>query len=218
MTKVSLRNRTTERRGRQKDCVWQTWQGYKLRVLRDLHFTLMFFGLLQEDLFKGRWCLAESFFKQNYCHSYHTRFDVFFPLPSCCVISLIIITLWSVFYIYPVRCPWSAVRSPQSAVGGLSFILPDPKRFTPGFTLRRVMLQGYNKSIFINEKTFSLILWKRVGHDTGRLWLPVGVTFPLETAWRRHATRNTPSLQDDRHLVCSRATSAFTLPSRHRYF
>jgi len=70
------------------------------------------------------------------------------------------------------------VRSPQSAVGGLSFILPDPKRFT----LRRVMLQGYNKSIFISEKTFSLILCKRVGHDTGRLWLPVGVTFPLETA------------------------------------
>ena len=96
------------------------------------------------------------------------------------------------FYICAVLWPWSAVRSPQSAVrspqsavGGLSFILPDLKRFT----LRRVMLQGYNKSIFISEKTFSLILWKRVGHDTGRLWLPVGVTFPLETAWRRHATR-----------------------------
>ena len=49
---------------------------------------------------------------------------------------------------------WSAVRSPQSAVGGLSFILPDPKRFT----LRRVMLQGYHRSIFISEKTFDLIL------------------------------------------------------------
>ena len=110
--------------------------------------------------------------------------------------------------------PLSVVRSPQSVVDGLSFILPYLKHFT----LRRVMLQGYNKSIFISEKTFSLILWKRVGHDTGRLWLPVGVTFPLETAWRRHATRNTPSLQDDRHLVCSRATSAFTLPSHHRYF
>ena len=60
---------------------------------RDLNFTLTIFGLLQEDLFKGRWCLAEGFFKQNYCHSYHTRFDVFFLLPSCCVSSLIIITL-----------------------------------------------------------------------------------------------------------------------------
>ena len=103
--------------------------------------------------------------------------------------------------------PLSVVRSPQSAVRSRRSLF---------YTAR--MLQGYNKSIFISEKTFSLILWKRVGHDTGRLWLPVGVTFPLETAWRRHATRNTPSLQDDRHLVCSRATSAFTLPSRHRYF
>ena len=55
---------------------------------------------------------------------------------------------------YRIPSPLSVVRSPQSAVGGLSFILPDLKRFT----LRRVMLQGYNKSIFISEKTFSLIL------------------------------------------------------------
>ena len=30
---VSLRNRTAGRRGRQNVCVWQTWQGYHLRVL-----------------------------------------------------------------------------------------------------------------------------------------------------------------------------------------
>ena len=124
MTKVRLRNRTTERRGRQKDCVWQTWQGYKIACFSwpSLHITVFW----SFTLFKGRWCLSESFFKQNYCHSYHTRFDVFFPLPSCCVSWLITITLrhntwfafynWSVFYIYPVRCPQSAVRSAQSAV------------------------------------------------------------------------------------------------------
>ena len=33
--------------------------------------------------------MAKSYFKQNYCHACHTRFSVFFPLPSCCVSSLI---------------------------------------------------------------------------------------------------------------------------------
>ena len=58
-------------------------------VCRDLHLTSMFSGLLQKDLFKGRWILAKSYFKQNYCHACHTRFAVFFPLPSCCVSSLL---------------------------------------------------------------------------------------------------------------------------------
>ena len=52
---------------------------------RDLHLSLMSTGLLKTGLFKGRWSLAESFFKQNYCHVCHTRFTVFSPLPSCCV-------------------------------------------------------------------------------------------------------------------------------------
>ena len=56
---------------------------------RDLHLTSMFSGLLQKNLFKGKWILAKSFFKQNYCHACHTRVAVFFPLPSCCVSSLI---------------------------------------------------------------------------------------------------------------------------------
>ena len=47
--------------------------------------TLMFFALLQKDLFKGMWSLAEGFFKQNFCHACHTRFAVVFPLLSCCV-------------------------------------------------------------------------------------------------------------------------------------
>ena len=50
---------------------------------RDLH------GPLQKDLFKGKWSLAKSCFKQNYCHACHTRFTVLFPFPSCCVSSLL---------------------------------------------------------------------------------------------------------------------------------
>ena len=86
---VSLRNRTVERRGRQNDWVWQTWRGYYLRVLSGIHLTLLFLALLQKDLFKGMWSLAEGFFKENYCHACHTRFAVVFPLPSCCVSSLL---------------------------------------------------------------------------------------------------------------------------------
>ena len=60
------------------------------RVLSDLHLTLIFSGLLQNDLFKGKWSLAKSYLKENYCHSCHTRFAVFFPLLSCCLGYLII--------------------------------------------------------------------------------------------------------------------------------
>ena len=44
----------------------------------------MFSGLLQKDLFKGGWSLAEECFKQN-CDTCHTTFTVFFPLTSYCV-------------------------------------------------------------------------------------------------------------------------------------
>ena len=63
-------------------------------------------------------------------------------------------------------------------------MLPDLKRST----LRNVMLQGYNKSLTTSEKKFSSFLGKRLSHDTGRLWIAVGVTFPLEKARRRHGT------------------------------
>ena len=48
-----------------------------------------------------------------------------------------------------------------------------------------------------------------LGHDTGKLQIAVGVTFPPRDGSTK--TWNTPSLQDDCHLVCSRATSGFTL-------
>ena len=67
--------------GRQNACVWRTWQGYYLLVLSWSSLTSMFSGLLQCSF-------AKSCFKQNYCHACHARFDVFFPVPSCCVSSV----------------------------------------------------------------------------------------------------------------------------------
>ena len=58
---------------------------------RDLHLTPIFSGPLKKrsDLFKIPWSLAKSCFKRNYCHACHARFAVFFPVPSCCVSSLL---------------------------------------------------------------------------------------------------------------------------------
>ena len=84
---VSLRNRTAGR-GRQNVCVWQTWQGYNLHVMSWSPLSINVLWFLQKDLFKGKSCLAKSYFKQNCCHRCHTRFAFFFPLPSCCVSSL----------------------------------------------------------------------------------------------------------------------------------
>ena len=61
---------------------------------RDLHLPLIFSRLLQKGLFKERWSLAKSHLKQNYCHACHTRFAVFFPLPSCCASSLLTEGQW----------------------------------------------------------------------------------------------------------------------------
>ena len=97
----------------------------------------------------------------------------------------------SVFYIYPVGNPQPAVPI---------FIPPDLKRFT----LCSILQQGYNKSLITSEKTFSLFLGKRLSHDTCRLWINVGVTFPLETARRRHGrsftTRRPPFCLQSRHF------------------
>ena len=86
---VSLHNGMTEKKGQQNACVWQTWQAYDLRILWWSSLKSMFSGLLQKDLFKGGWSLSEMFFKQNYCHACHTRFVIFFPLPSCRISSLL---------------------------------------------------------------------------------------------------------------------------------
>ena len=61
-----------------------------LQVCRVIFLTLMFFALLQNDLFLGMQSLVEGFFKQNHCHACHTRFAVVSPLSSCCISSLIL--------------------------------------------------------------------------------------------------------------------------------
>ena len=70
-------------------------QGYYLHVLSWSSLTLMFAGLLQKDLFKGGWSLAKSFFKQNYCHTCHTGFAMFFLL-ALCISSLLLDNTWNV--------------------------------------------------------------------------------------------------------------------------
>ena len=96
------------------------------------------------------------------------------------------------------------VRSSQSAV-------PHLKRST----LRSVMLQGYNKAYY---------QWKNIppiSLKTSRPWYRQA----LDCRWLNISskdsstkTRNTRSLQDDRHLLCSRANSGFTFPFHSRYF
>ena len=108
---------------------------------------------------------------------------------------------WSV-----VRSPWSAVRSPQFAA--------DLKRST-WLRCVRIMLQGYNKGILISEKTFILFLSKRLGHDTGKLWIAVGVTFPPETARRRHGTLLHYKTTAILFAVAQRPV--LPSPTRHRY-
>ena len=62
----------------------------RVTSLSGIFLTLMFFALLQRDLFLGTQSLVEGFFKQNLCHSCHTRFAVVSPLSSCCISSLIL--------------------------------------------------------------------------------------------------------------------------------
>ena len=57
---VSVRNRMAGRRGQENACAWQTWQGYYLHVLSWSSLTLIFSGLLQKDLLKGKWSLLKK--------------------------------------------------------------------------------------------------------------------------------------------------------------
>ena len=97
------------------------------------------------------------------------------------------------------------VRSPQSAVR---------PRFTVrsrSGTLYPAALRTYNAARLQQKHTYQ---WKNIqiiSLKTSRQ--------ALDCCWRYISPRdgstktwNTPSLQDQRHLVCSRATSGFTLP------
>ena len=69
-TLVSVRNRTAGRRGRQNVCVWQTWQGYYLRVL-----SWSSINILCSLVFCKKISLKESevcwkvISKENYCRN-----------------------------------------------------------------------------------------------------------------------------------------------------
>ena len=79
---VSLRNRTAR--------VWQTWQGYYLRVLSlSLLNILCFLVFYKKISLKEGEVWRKDISKQNYCHACHTRFAVFLPLSSCCLSSLL---------------------------------------------------------------------------------------------------------------------------------
>ena len=52
----------------------------------------MFCGLLQKDLFIGKWSLAKFYFKQDYYHARHTRFAVFFPVQEPAMVALLTIS------------------------------------------------------------------------------------------------------------------------------
>ena len=62
----SVRNRTAGRKGRQNACVWQTWQGYYLRVLSWSSLNIYVYWSLTKDLFKGKWSWTKCYFKQNF--------------------------------------------------------------------------------------------------------------------------------------------------------
>ena len=111
---VSLCNRTAGRRGRQNVCVWQIRQGYNLHVMSWSSLSVNVFLFLQKDLFKGKWRLAKSYFKQNCCHGCHTKFAVFFPLPSCCVSSLIIIGIGPTTNFIISCCELQEIINPQN--------------------------------------------------------------------------------------------------------
>ena len=77
-------------------CVRRTWHVSHCTCMFfcDLNWTLLCFGLFQKDLSKERRSSAESFSKSHdYSRACHTRFAVFFPLPSCCVSSLISVAI-----------------------------------------------------------------------------------------------------------------------------
>ena len=53
--------------------MWQTWRAITCMVCRDLHLKSLFSGLLQKDLFKGRWSLMKGHNHSHACHGCHTN-------------------------------------------------------------------------------------------------------------------------------------------------
>ena len=106
----------------------------------------------------------------------------------------------------------------QSAVRGPQFAVRSPARFTVRSrteTLYPAALRTYNVARLQQKHTYQ---WKNIqiiSLKKSRPWYRQA----LDCCWRNISPRdgstktwNTPSQQDDRHLVCSRTTSGFTLP------
>ena len=56
---------------------------------RDLHLTLMFLVFYKKTCLKEGEVWRKVFLEHNYCHVFHTKIAAFFPLPSCCVSSVL---------------------------------------------------------------------------------------------------------------------------------
>ena len=78
-----------------------------------------------------------------------------------------------------------------------------------------VMLQGYNKSVLPVKKHSANFFENVSAMIQAGLRLPLAFISSKDSSTK---TRKTRSLLDDRHLLCSRATSGFTLPFHNRYF
>ena len=80
---VSLRDRTAKR------LKAANVTGLLLACFVGNSLNIIFFCSSTKRSVLEMWSLAKGFFKKNYCHACHTRFAVVFPLPSCCVSSLL---------------------------------------------------------------------------------------------------------------------------------
>ena len=137
---------------------------------RDLHLTSMFSGLLQKDLFKGKWILAKRYFKQNYCRACHTRFALFFPLPSCCLSSLLIRGAVSQKTFSALQAlVWSKNKGGAGPSGPLAWIChcglsakqSDPCReeaFSGGWSVWQIMALKF-KLLFVSCRRRTINLW-----------------------------------------------------------
>ena len=52
----------------------------------------MFWSFTKKDQLQRGWSFVDNYIKHNYCHACHTRFALFFILPSFCVCSLLLRT------------------------------------------------------------------------------------------------------------------------------
>ena len=77
------------------------------------------------------WSLVGGYFKQNYCHTCHTRFAVVFPFPPCRV-SLLKTCRWHYSHPYAKQISCNVL---WKQLWLFSLFCPKAKKFTKNFTL-----------------------------------------------------------------------------------